>query len=352
MAIYLHDKVAPRIEKIFKERSVVKSRFANRYSFDGVRTIKVMSLETSPLTDYVRSGANRYGTPSEVEDTYQSITLQMDKAFSKTIDKGNQKDQGGLKAAGTFLSLQIQEQYIPAYDKWVLNMLATRGGTIAGESTALTKSNVIGRISAAMTVLDDAEVPAEGRTIFVPAKVFDLIRMSDEFIKTEPLALKGIKNGMVGDLFGASVVKVPKGRWPENVNYIIAHKDSAVCAEKIHDTKIHQDPPGISGNLIEGRFYWGGDVLMAKANGIYVEVDTGSGKGTVLGTTTIAASGGAFSGVSGATYWYTTDGSDPRYSGTRKTGTAPDVTGAGTVVKAYATKAGAFDGPVTTQILT
>ena len=345
MAIYLHDKFAAKIEKAFKQRSVVKGRFANRYSFAGVRTLKVMSLETSPMVDYARNGANRYGTPSEVEDTYQTIELEKDRAFSKTIDKGNNADQGGLKAAGTFLALQVQERQIPEFDAYVLNMLAHKAGTIVANTSTLTKTTILTQIGNGMAAMDDAEVPADGRTIWVPASVFNLIRLSDEFVKTEPLAMKGIKDGRVGELFGAEVVKVPTGRWPAGVNFIIAHKDAAVCAEKIHDTKIHQDPPGINGNLIEGRFYYGGAVLAAKCGGVYAEVN-----GTVLAAPTVSTAG-AITGASGATFWYTTDGSDPRYSGTRKTGTQSDVTAAGTVVKAYAEKAGSWASPVTTVTL-
>ncbi|MBQ4050730.1 MAG: chitobiase/beta-hexosaminidase C-terminal domain-containing protein [Oscillospiraceae bacterium] len=345
MAVYLHDKFAPKIEKAFRERSVVKGRFSNRYSFDGVRTLKVMSLETAPLVDYARNGANRYGEPSEVQDTYQTIVLEKDRAFSKTIDKGNHADQGGLKAAGTFMALQVQERYIPEYDAYMLQKLASKAGTIVANSSALTKSTVLTQIGAGMAALDDAEVPADGRTIWVKASVLNLIRLSDEFTKIEELGLKGVKDGRVGELFGAEVVKVPAGRWPAGVNFIIAHKDAAVCAEKIHDTKIHEDPPGINGNLIEGRFYYGGEVLAAKCGGVYAEVT-----GTVLAAPSISAAG-AITGASGATFWYTTDGSDPRYSGTRKTGTQSDVTAAGTVVKAYAEKTGSWDSPVTTVTL-
>ena len=40
-------------------------------------------------------------------------------------------------------------------------------------------------------------------------------------------------------------------------------------AEKLDDYKIHQDPPGINGNLVEGRVYYDAFVLDAKKDGIY-----------------------------------------------------------------------------------
>ena len=40
------------------------------------------------------------------------------------------------------------------------------------------------------------------------------------------------------------------------MNFILLHKRAATAPEKIHDCKTHIDPPGISGNLVEGRFYY------------------------------------------------------------------------------------------------
>ena len=134
------------------------------------------------------------------------------------------------------------------------------------------------------------------------------------------------------------------------VNFILLHKRAATAPEKIHDCKTHIDPPGISGNLVEGRFYYDLFVYGHKADGVYVDVTTG-GSVTVLAAPTIAAAGGAITAASGATAYYTTDGTDPRYSLTAKAGTAP-AGGKGVVVKAYQVKDGAFPSPVATQELT
>lgn len=102
---------------------------------------------------------------------------------------------------------------------------------------------------------------------------------------------------------------------------------------------------------MEGRFYYDVFVIGAKADGIYVEVDASSGKGTVLAAPTIAAATGTITPPSGATVKFTTDGSDPRYSDSAKVGTAAG-TGVGTVVRAYAYKDGAYPSPVAEVTLT
>ncbi len=344
MAINLHEKYAKEIQTKFVRESLIAGRFNNSYSFSGVKTVNITTPLTVPMVDYTRSGANRYGEPQEMQDVVQEMTLTQDKSFSLTIDKGNNADQNGVKAAGKMLSLQIAEQAVPTMDKYCFNQLAQKAGKVVGNSTALSKSNICERITAATTYMDDKEIPAESRTLFVPSATYAMLRLSDEFQKCENLLDKSLSKGQVGTYDGMPVIKVPTGRWPANVNFIVVHKSAACAPVKLNDTKLHQDPPGISGNLLEGRQYYDLFVFAAKCDGVYVEVNTASGAGTKVATPSYA-SNALSCGTSGATIVYTVDGSDPRYSKTAKTGTAPGAT-SGQTIKAYAYLEGAFPSDV------
>jgi hypothetical protein len=85
-------------------------------------------------------------------------------------------------------------------------------------------------------------------------------------------------------------------------------------------------------------------VLGKKANGVAVAVL----KGNVAAVPAISVSGGkATITASGATaIYYTTDGSDPRYSKEAKAYTAEVSVAAGDVVRAYATAAGKYRSAV------
>lgn len=351
MAINLHSKYSGRIAEVFQRESLIDGRLNDQYSFSGVRTVRISTPVTVELEDYKRSGTQRYGEPKEMEDVVQELTMSQDKSFAMTIDKGNNSDQGQIKAAGKMLALEIKERVIPTKDRYTFAKLAREAGQIVANPTAIGKANVVERIQLATQALDDAEVPQTGRTLYVPAATYTAMKQAGMDLHTNDIPKEAFRKGVIGEVDGMPVVKVPKGRWPEHVNFLVVYKNSATAPSKISDTKLHKDPPGISGNLLEGRFYYDVFVLGAKADGIYVEVDTGSGKGQVLAAPTIAAATGAISGVSGAAYRYTTDGSDPRYSMSAQAGAAPACK-AGDVVKAVAEKDGAYRSPVASVTIT
>jgi len=80
--------------------------------------------------------------------------------------------------------------------------------------------------------------------------------------------------GVIAMVDGASVIKVPANRLPEGFGFMIAHPMATVAPTKLEDYKIHQDPPGISGALVEGRICYDAFVLDNKAKAIYYQAQS------------------------------------------------------------------------------
>lgn len=275
MAINFASKYSKQIQTAYVRESLVAGRLSNDYDFAGAKTVVVYTPQTVAMVDYTRSGSNRYGEPTEMQDTKQELTLSQDKSFALTIDKGNNADQMNIKGAGKMLRLQMAEKAVPLFDKYVLGVLATKAGKI-NTGAALTKSTVCDRISDGTQFLDDNEVPDSDRTLWVNAATYKVLKHSDEFMAVERLAGKAIAKGEVGTYDNMTVIKVPASRMPAGVNFIIAHRNAATAPVKMHETKIHQDPPGISGHLIEGREYYDCFVFETKKNGVYADKTTSS----------------------------------------------------------------------------
>lgn len=345
MPIYLHEKYSKQVQEAYRKESVIKGLLSNDYDFTGNKTVKVSTISTVPLVDYVRNGANRYGTPSELEDTVQELTLSQDKAFTFTIDKGNNADQNGIKGAGKALHRQIKDRNVPLMDAYALNVIAHKGGTIFG-GAAPTKTTIVERIADGTVALDDGEVPSTGRSLLISAAMYKILRLSPEFIGTEKLAVESLKKGQVGEFDGMPVIKVPKGRWPAAVNFMIVHKDAGCIPVKLDDTKIHQDPPGLSGHLVEGRQYYDCFILGTKSSGVYVDVDTSAGSIVAKPVIAIASNKATITAVTGVTFKYTTDGTDPRYSVSAEIYSGEVTLTAGQTFKAYGEKNGSFPSAV------
>lgn len=338
-------KYSDKIATAFTHDSFVIGKTNNDYSFVGAKTIQVVTPVTQPMGDYRRSGSNRYGEPAEMQDTIQEMTMTQDKAAPITIDKGNNSEQMMLKNAGKMLSLQIKERVVPMMDKYCLKVFATKAGKVAGLAAAPTKATIIELIASAATAFDNALIPDEGRYLYVASSVYNLIRLAPEFLNIDALGKKILEKGVVGGVLGFDMVKVPDSFIPANCYFIATHKDSVLAPAKIKDGKIHQDPPGISGHLLELRNVYDAFVLGARADGVYAAVAAASVVATP--TITITTNSATIASTTGsAKIVYTLDGSDPRYSKSAQVYGAPVDVPAGATVRAYAEKADMYPSAV------
>lgn len=241
------------------------------YDWTGVDTIKVYSIPTVGMNDYVKSGTNRYGVAAELDNTVQTMLLTRDRSFTFTIDKANTQDSQGVMEAGKALARQIDEVIVPEIDVYRLATMSAAAVANGHTATvAVTKDNAYSSILTGTEKLDDKKVPTGGRLLYVTPAFYNLIKLSPEFIKSTEIAQKMLINGQVGEIDGMKVIKVPSSYMPANTPFLITHPVATVGAQKLEDYKIHDNPPGINGKLVEGRKRYDAFVLENKKNALYV----------------------------------------------------------------------------------
>lgn len=289
MAINLATKYSAQIDEVIRKGLLTTAGTNNDVDFIGTKTVKVYSMETAPLNDYTASGSNRYGTPTEIEDTTQEMTMTQAKSFSFTIDKTNAVDSPeGVRDAGKALQRQIDNKIIPEVDRYRLAVFANKAGTKSyAENTA---ANAYTTFLAANTKITDAEFPVDGRVAFCVTSFIELLKKSSEFTRNTELAQDQIIfKGQVGVCDGVAIISVPSSRMPAGVSFIITHPMCAPAPVKIQDYKIHDDPPGIAGRLVEGLIYHDCFVFDNKKVGVAVNY----GKyGTLTATMTASETSG------------------------------------------------------------
>lgn len=330
MAINLALKYESQILSKWQAESFLAGKFSDKYSFEGVRTIRIFTPQTVDLSTYSRTGTNRFGTPVEMQDEYQELTLSQDPSFAITIDKANNSDQLNIKGAGEMMNLQIREKVAPFTDKYGLKKFSHYSGKSAVIS-AIAKATVVGLIADGLTELDNQMVPDDGRMIFIGASGYNILRLSSEILAIDPMAEKVIGRGVMGTFMNAVVVKVPDSYMPTGVQFLIAHKDSALMPTKLKTMRILTDVAGLDGALLEGRQYFDAFVLGQKANGIYCGILTANKTAVPVITPTGASH--AVGAVAGVTFKYTIDGSDPRFSPTAVTYASAVTLASGVTIK-------------------
>lgn len=274
--IDLVTKFQPYVDEQFKNESKLSMLTNQDFDWTGAHTIKVYKIGTSSMNDYDRAGANistnwsRFGPVAGLDATTEEMTLTKDRSFTFAIDKLDNDETAQQLAGATALSRQDREVVIPEVDSYVYGVMATKAGT-KPDAVVLTADNIYTEILKASETLDDAEVPETGRILLVTPTVYALMKQSTKIALDTDVGQDMRVRGVIANLDGAAVVKVPKVRLPENFGFMLAHPSATVAPVKLEDYRVHQDPPGLSGSLVEGRICYDAFVLDNKTKAIYYQ---------------------------------------------------------------------------------
>lgn len=274
MAIELATKYSPYVDEIFKAESKKSLLTNDDFDWTGAHTIKVYKIGTAPMNDYDRAGtgenASRYGKITDLEATTQTMLVTKDRSFTFVIDKLDGNETGGALEAATALARQLREVVIPEVDAYTYGKMCEGAGTKPAAKT-LDSTNIYNEIISATTVLDDNEVNESGRVLLVVPAVYQMMKDSEKIVLNTNIGDDLRQHGVISNLDGMNVVKVSSKRVPKNFGFMVAHPCATVTPTKLADYRTHQDPPGISGTLTEGRISYDAHVLDNKKMAIYYQ---------------------------------------------------------------------------------
>lgn len=268
MAINYASKYAQKIDEKFARESMTSPAINTDYDFVGVKTVNVYSVPTADMTDYSVTGTSRYGTPKELDNTVQELTMSMDRSFTFTIDRGTYNDTQMSNAAGAALQRQIREVVVPEIDKYRFEKICAGADTV--KTGTITKTNAYDSFLTGAASLIENNVPLVGCVAFVSSDFYKNIKEDSSFIRNGDMSQQMLIKGQVGTIDGIPVIVVPKSYLPAKVEFIITNHASTTSPVKLSEYKIHDNPPGINGWLVEGRVYYDAFVLDNKKNAIYV----------------------------------------------------------------------------------
>lgn len=268
MAINYAEKYSPQVQERFKLAALTDRAVNTSIDFVGVNAVNIYSIPTVAMGDYTLTGNARYGSATELQDTKQTLTMAKDRAFTFTIDRRNNLDTMMAHDAGAALRRQIDEVVVPEIDSYRISKMVAGAGTAATPAT-ITSSNAYDSFLAGVTTLMENKVPMSGNFAYVGTNFYKQIRKDASFIKASDIAQDMLIKGQVGMIEGVPIVHVPSTYLPAKFEFLITNQIATVAAQKLADYKMHDNPPGINGWLIEGRIYYDAWVLDTKKMAIY-----------------------------------------------------------------------------------
>lgn len=273
MAIELATKYSSLVDERFAAESKLSLVTNQDYEFEGAHTVKVYSVSTAAMNDYDREGstgrASRYGDITGLETSVQSLTLRRDRSFTFAIDAMDADETALALEASAALLRQIREVCVPEVDSYTYAQMAENAG-FKPAAEAITELTVYDQILKATQSLDNELVPDTERVLLVTPATYAAMKKNEYCVMETDIGAEARMRGVIGILDGCDVIRIPASRMPKNCGFMMVHPSATCAPTKLNSFRIHENPMGISGSLVEGRIVYDAFVLDNKKNGIYV----------------------------------------------------------------------------------
>ena len=242
-SIELATKYQPLLDEVYKQASLTDALESNEVKFDNSKTVKILKLQVPELGDYSRNSGFMIG---DVVAEWEAWTLEEDRGREFSIDAMDNEETLDMtfgKASSEFIRTKV----VPEIDMYRFAKIAQTSGIGGTDGTLTTGADVEAAIIAAESELDDAEVPKEGRILYITSANYNKLKQS---FATRFTAKTDILNRSFDEFDGMKVVVVPQGRFVSkitkdpttkayskaddgvNLNFIILHPSAVEAVAK------------------------------------------------------------------------------------------------------------------------
>jgi len=295
MTIALASKYQPILDEIYKNASLTASMDAatKPVNFGGANAVNVFKTSMVGLGDYSRSTGYPVG---DVAGAWETLTLSKERGRAFSIDRMDDEETLGM-AFGTLAGEFIRTQVAPELDAYRFSTYASTTGIqeVATPAALDTGAKVLAAFDVAMDKLDEKEVPAEGRKLFISSSCYNLLKGQ----LTRTLSTETSADRRVFEIDGVEVIPVPQTRFykgitlvdgssaatggysktentGKNINFLLLHPSSVLQVTKLSDLKVFapEDNQTADAWLIQYRIYHDAFVYANKKEGIYSHIAT------------------------------------------------------------------------------
>lgn len=245
------EKYAAIVDEAYKKASLTSVLDATtKPDFSGAKTVKVMKVETTGLGDYSKQNGYAKGN---VSVTWEDMTLSEDRSAELEIDRMDDEETLGMAigaATKDFMTMNVG----PEVDAYRFMKYAKLEGIGSASGALADGAAVISALRGATVYMDEAEVPAEDRVLFITPTLIGSVQdldtnKSKEVLKRFGTIVEVPQTRFYTDITlnsGADSWGYAKGATAKNINFIVVSKSAVVQATKlalpkIFDPDVNQD---------------------------------------------------------------------------------------------------------------
>ena len=284
-------KYLPLLDEAYKadSKTAILDTLSDYVQFTGANTVNIFNLNPVGMSNYDR---NAGFVPGDVTGTWQPYVLETDRGRSYQVDFLDNDQAMGLVVPNLLATVERQH-IIPEVDAYRFAQYA--GGAASAQvitETLSTGAATVASIDLATATLDDAEVPYEGRILFVNHTTYRFLKGGITRMVMNRDKDVNYNVEMYNDM---RVITVPSGRFQtaitlnapttssgaggfspasgaSAINYMIVHPSAILQVMAHYAPRIFNPNQNIEADAwrVQPRFAHGAWVKAHKDNGIYV----------------------------------------------------------------------------------
>lgn len=270
--INLVTKFQPLLDEVYKAASLTTDLENSAVKFDGTKTVKVLKLTVPELGTYTRNSGY---TAGDVTADWEAFTLTQDRGTEFSVDAMDDEETLNM-TFGNASSEFIRRSVVPQVDAYRFAALAKAEGIGTAAAALTTGEAAIKAITAALTAMDEAEVPTEGRILYITPTLKRMIEDLDSYKSKKCIESVAKIVAVPQSRFYSDITVDDKGfakaEGAVNLNFIIVDPKAAFAVAKHKKLRIFDPDTNQKRDdyLFQYRLYHDAFVYPQKAAGIYV----------------------------------------------------------------------------------
>lgn len=262
----------------------------NQIRWINAKTIQIPRIDVTGMVDVDRDSIGDF--TREVDNSWETKTLQHDREFRTLVDPVDVDETNMAVTIANITRVFNDEQKLPEMDKYLASKLFAEFEQYGGvaDETALDVNNALQVFDKLMEQMDEAEVPQEGRLLYVTPAVYTLLKNAEQIQRQlQVTSNSGTVNRGVRSLDDVSLKRVPSSRMKtvydftrgategagaRQINMILVHPRSVITPQKYEFVSLDQPSARTGGKyLYYERKYWDVFAIERKVPGMAFNVE-------------------------------------------------------------------------------